>query len=859
MYIYYSEHQQRYESQLEHWESERNAWRELIEKKQMDPDPYYHNLNLERELQDLQNPLRQQLTPDHDTYYKLAPKNSYDNQAFEFDLTESSRATRVYHPYASLDPYHGMKSADDILNSPSPSMTTHMQTYLTDGLPSLPRKTYLMDDPIEQTTISNVHTKLPHRSPVQQNTWQQGAISFNSIGQKGHPGHIEQPLDTSYTKCNGKEGTLSPFQQQLNAILQIDDDGSHSQPTSTIRATRTTKQQLGKTQPTTNLNLFRPIPNSNQNDSVNKLPSVVTRRATISKEIQKKRKSNIQDELTELEQHFEALGLDSEDHVSTSKHLEHGKPCNYHLQRTMLHDQHEPSPESLEVAKFNGKDRIQQSLAKDSQQNMITQYTILDQTYILPQAISTSSPRELTMGRVTSRIEPTKQHLSYRYDQHTKPGSIQPVCQHPTDLQYLGQQGRQYSTPTKPLVLIRPRSTSLERPHNDGTTQSEPTSPLKQRRPSLPDRKTYAQGVTQMVNIFNNKTLRPSNSAPNLTDSSAFSRSYDVQGEPLAPYACAGKENKNIIINRKQQTPRIVKHRSEQKNKVKTLNSHSGSESEGYSSSGLDSSNACEKHALKSHDLSSGSSGMESQSSGECLSMLQKNQYRESMAQLTLLPERESNTTRSAPNLCEQTGKQISRVQRQLPDKRNLQYQQHHSYCPGHSIQVTPSPPPPSSSDRPIPNVTVKVQTRQSPLRSTQPPAVNNLNKTQLANSRTLELVDQPSIKQPSFSPAQSNSLYAPLRAPSVSPRYSYNSDTSHWNSTDQLYPAMLSPDQYSSPHDIHRQHPFSNNRRGPHLLTDISDLPHMENQITEVTKAVAKVEPTLAEARPLMKNTSLR
>ena len=872
---YCSEQQKRYESQLEKWETERNAWKQLMVNKKSDPYTYYHNQNLEQQLEELQNPMRQQQPPYQDQYYQAPAKASYDNQAFEFEPDESvnKAATEMgniqydHKAHKNLDPYSGRKSADDILSASSSSLNKPKQTYLTDDhqyvpqktyliddlknipqttyltddLQCIPQKTYLTDDPVQQQNYSGSHAKRPERSPTHTATWEQGAVNLNSANKQ------QQQRDTSAVTSNELSGgTLSPYQQQLNAILYKDQYRSQSQPTSPVRSSKVPQYDT-RSQQSANLNLFRPITNSSRKEQGDKRQPAVIRHTTISKEILKKRRSNIQDELTELEKHFEELGLDSEDDSTIPKTSNSPKPINYHLQRTIVRERHEPSPESLEVAQYNWDERMQQRKSPQVLNNQTEKQ--VTEAYITQHQPHHTRQDIQKLGNAPQRRNSPNKHFNKPYQQHTKPGTIRPLHQQndkcTPESHYLTQPGLQYGAQgckvkQQPKLIIRPRSASMERPQNGDGSKSEPSSPLKHRRPSLPGRKTYAQGITQMVNVFSTSTLRPSNSEPNLTDRSVFSSSYSVTGEPIT--VDANDATKSKVKSRKQQTPRIVKHRSEQKNKTKP--STSGSESEGYSSSGVESSLYSDHHTLKPHDLSSGSSGLDSQSSGECLSVSQKGNYKETMDHLISLPERESFTSRSAPNLYEQPHKQTAVVQKHMPDTRNIHYQQQPpppSRPTKHSIQVTPSPPPPSSPDKPLPNVTVTVQTRQSPMRATQPAA--RPIKKQLANSRTLELVDPVPLHstQPSKIPqASSASPYAPLRAPTATPRYSYNSDTSFWDSTDQSYSVVLSPENYTPPCDSPRIH-------------------NTDDQLPEITKAVAKVEPTVAGDRPRTRKTTLR
>ena len=772
----------------------------------------------------------------------VTAKMSYTNPAFEFDQNENFHEARRY----------GRKSADDILNAnhentiytKTSSGLVTKKTYLTDG-PENQKITYLLEDPViekKSRSMQSLQTKPQIPDRTASSVWQQGAIDLDSHYAR-KPVKLQDQWDVSDVhsdEVQKEEGNLTPaFEKQLNAILFKDQVKSKSQPSSPIRKER----KPGYQQQQQSLNLFRPITSSSGTGHTSSMISnnrTQTYDYRICKEKLEKRKSNIQDELTDLEQHFEALALDSEDEVRHSD----GHPKAAHLMghpvhRVMHQDRHEPSPESWEVAQFN-KTELQpfNYVTKHTSKPISNQPILRGPEYRRVQVNNsnnnnTSNINTDVMSQISQNSQITKQHFPKR-KQETKPGTIQPF-QNKSEGQLLSEPGRQYGTKREQKTfLTRLRASSLERPRSNDKSQSEPSSPIKERRPSLPGRKSFAHGISQMIDVFSKPTLRPSNSAPNLNETSIFSSSYSIQGEPINTRA-----SKPVVTKaHKQQTPRFVKQRNEQKSRGKS--SASGSESEGYSSSGVESNKQDARHLAEDNANEHSSNPLYSQ-------------------QYMSLPERESFTSRSAPNLSEKTIKQRSLVQRNIPDVRLQppinqmsqcqQYQQHqnlqHQTQPienppsttthqlshpmeqpilqlpvtrpqfqRHSIQVTPSPPSPSSPDKPVPNVTVTVQARQSPARSynrmspvkSQPmkhQPVKHQPVKQLANSRTLELVTPPKTftfsEKISERRIDSASAYAPIRA---SHNSALNSpDTSHWDTPtgDNSISVILSPDEYTT------------------------------------------------------------
>ena len=104
-----------------------------------------------------------------------------------------------------------------------------------------------------------------------------------------------------------------------------------------------------------------------------------------------------------------------------------------------------------------------------------------------------------------------------------------------------------------------------------------------------------SRGIAKMVELFNSPR-ELSHSAPDLVHKSVFSHKYDDQGEPTLSHE-GHQAHPTTPMNkaRRQQTPRVVKHRHELRNKMKLQRSSTGDveyeeyspeKSDSYSSSG---------------------------------------------------------------------------------------------------------------------------------------------------------------------------------------------------------------------------------------------------------------------------------
>ena len=116
-------------------------------------------------------------------------------------------------------------------------------------------------------------------------------------------------------------------------------------------------------------------------------------------------------------------------------------------------------------------------------------------------------------------------------------------------------------------VAPRQRSQSVERPVNG--QQSERRNSLgatsADGRPFV-RRKSLSHGVASMVELF---TMRPSLSAPDLSEKSVFSGHYNCRGDLVTDDP---KYSRYALPPRRQQTPRIVKQRHELRSRLRQAN-----------------------------------------------------------------------------------------------------------------------------------------------------------------------------------------------------------------------------------------------------------------------------------------------
>jgi hypothetical protein len=196
-------------------------------------------------------------------------------------------------------------------------------------------------------------------------------------------------------------------------------------------------------------------------------------------------------------------------------------------------------------------------------------------------------------------------------------------------------------------INLRTRSKSLDGTHEGFEKSLGDQVQIPQRRSSL------SRDIAKMVHLFSSPT-EMSQSAPDLTDQSVFSKHYNDRGELVARDPNY-KQGVTIKV-KKQQTPRMVKQRSEMRAHPHVSHpNYEGTfedENESYSSSsGIEvhnSSQSLHSHSSSGHDGLSSRSPIDGAFEGEEVSKRTESMLKDS-AQRRLEPQREPSSGYGSP------------------------------------------------------------------------------------------------------------------------------------------------------------------------------------------------------------------